>query len=172
MKSSGIFKIIHVISWIIFIGFSIKAGALLISYLVSVFVNESASSHLYLGLDLMNIYNLSLFHYSGVVLLYILTAVLKAYLFYLLIKVFQKIDFNNPFSLTIANMITKISYVSLAIGLIAMVALGYTTWLSKQVFFVSSWNASGFLFMAGVIFIVAFLFKRAVEIQTENELTI
>lgn len=172
MKSLQVFKIMHVISWIIFIGLSIKAGALIISFIVSIFVNEFASKNLYLGLDLLNVYNFSVFHYSSIIVLYILTAILKAYLFYLLIKVFRHLDVNNPFNLKVAKTITKISYVSFCIGLIAALAYGYTIWLSQKVFFAFNWNASGFLFMAGVIFIIAFLYKRAVELQTENELTI
>ncbi len=33
-------------------------------------------------------------------------------------------------------------------------------------------GSSEFLFMAGIIFIIALIFKRGVEIQSENELTI
>ncbi len=34
------------------------------------------------------------------------------------------------------------------------------------------WESAGYLFMAGIIFIIALLFERGIEIQSENELTI
>ncbi|MBN2635649.1 MAG: DUF2975 domain-containing protein [Prolixibacteraceae bacterium] len=35
-----------------------------------------------------------------------------------------------------------------------------------------SWNTGPFLFMAGLVFVISQIFKRGVEIQSENDLTV
>jgi hypothetical protein len=173
MKTKQVLKIMKVLSWIIFIGLCIKSGAILIVFLISLFVNNVASSDLYQGLDFSELYSFSRYHYSVFVALIILLSMIKAYLFYLVVKIFLKINFNKPFSLNVANLIIKISYVSLSIGIVAFVANIYNTWLiSKDAVTRLHWPVQEYLFMAGIIFIIAYVFKRGIEIQSENELTI
>ena len=173
MKTKQILSIMHIVAWILFIGLCIKAGALIISFFVSLFVNEYAVQNIYLGLDFSRLYNFSQLHYIITVSLIILIASLKANLFYLLINVFRKVDFNSPFTEPVAQLLSKINKVVLYTALIALLASGYSAWLHQQTFFYPyNWGAQSLLFMAGVVFIVALLFKRAVEIQSENELTI
>jgi hypothetical protein len=50
---------------------------------------------------------------------------------------------------------------------------GQTRWLSKQAgLSLQDWNGAEFLFVAGLVFIVSQIFKRGVEMQSENELTV
>lgn len=173
MKTKQILKTMNILSWLIFIGLCIKAGALIISFFVSLFVNENAVTNLYLGVDFSRIYNFSKSHYIITTCLVITIVSLKAYLFYLLIMIFKKVDFNQPFTETVSQLLSKISKVALYTGLIALLASAYSIWLMNQVFIFSyDWGVQQLLFMAGVVFIVTLLFKRAVEIQQENDLTI
>ncbi len=173
MKTSQILKSMKVVSWIIFIGICIKAGAILISFIVSLFVNQEATKDLYLGLDLSSIYSFSQGHYVAFVVFMLLLLAVQAFIFFLVIKLFSKFDEQIPFSQSIAYLISKISYVSLSAGLIALIGTGISKWLFKQgVTFNFDWAAEEFMFMAGVVFIVGLFYKRGVEIQSENELTI
>jgi len=173
MKTKRIFSIMNVVSWIVFIGLCIKAGAIIIVSILSLFVNKRATENLYMGMDFSNLYNFSIGHYTFTVLLFILTTCLKAYIFYILIEIFKTLDYNKPFGNVIVNLIFKISYISLSVGLVGLVANSYITWLRTKVFFASiDIDSSAYIFMAGVIFIIASLFKRATEIQQENDLTI
>ena len=173
MKTKQIFNIMNVASWIVFIGLCIKAGAIIIVSTLSLFVNKNATENLYMGMDFSNLYDYNIGHYTFTVFLLILITCLKAYIFYVLINIFKKLDYNKPFDRTIVNLIFKISYASLSVGLIGIVANSYITWLRTKVFFASiDIDSSAYIFMAGVIFIIASLFKRATEIQKENELTI
>jgi hypothetical protein len=163
----------NVASWIVFIGLCIKAGAIIIVSTLSLFVNKNATENLYMGMDFSNLYDYNIGYYTFTVFLLILITCLKAYIFYVLINIFKKLDYNKPFDRTIVNLIFKISYASLSVGLIGIVANSYITWLRTKVFFASiDIDSSAYIFMAGVIFIIASLFKRATEIQKENELTI
>jgi hypothetical protein len=173
IKSQRIFNIMNVVFWIVFIGYCIKAGAISIVSIISLFGNKKATENLYMGLDLSKLFEFSSTHYTIVVLLLILIASLKAYLFYLLINIFKTMDFNKPFHAAVVKLIFKISYVALAIGIIGAFTKSYFTWLVFEVFFTQiDLGTSAYVFMAGVVFIVATLFKRATEIQQENELTI
>ncbi|MCF7559735.1 DUF2975 domain-containing protein [Sabulilitoribacter multivorans] len=173
MKTNQVLKTMKVLSWIIFIGLCIKSGAMLIVFLVSLVVNNVVSTDLYQGLDFIELYNFSKSHYSVFVILIILISMIKAYLFYLVVRIFFKINFNKPFSLNVANLICKISHVAFSIGVVAFVANIYNTWLiSKDAVTRLHWPIQEYLFMAGIIFIIAFVFKRGIEIQSENDLTI
>jgi ABC-type multidrug transport system fused ATPase/permease subunit len=164
-----------IISWIIFIGLCIKAGALIISSSVSLFVNQEAAKNLYSGLDLFNLYQFDKGYYIGVISLIITIAVLKAYMFYLVIKIFLKFDLKNPFTSNTAHLISKISYVALGIGVISKISNNYNKWLTThrvEAYISLDFGSEDLLFMAGILFIVAYIFKHGVKIQSENELTI
>jgi len=173
MKTKQIFNMMNVISWIVFIGYCIKAGAITIVSILSLLGNSKATENLYMGIDLSNLYDFSILHFSLVVLLFILTICLKAYMFYLLIIIFKTMDFNEPFNDAVVNLVFRISYLALSIGLLGIVFNAYIKWLQTKVMFTQiDINTSAYIFMAGVVFVVATLFKKANEIQQENELTI
>jgi hypothetical protein len=173
MKTKQIFNLMNVVSWIVFIGYCIKAGAITIVSIISLSGNLKATENLYMGIDLSNLYGFSTLHFTVVVLLFVLTVCLKAYIFYLLITIFKAIDFNKPFNDIVVNLVFKISYLALSVGLLGIVFNAYIKWLQTKVIFTQiDINTSAYIFMAGVVFVVATLFKRATEIQQENELTI
>lgn len=173
MRTKRIFNIMNILSWIIFIGYCIKAGAIAIVSVIALFGNKKATENLYMGIDLSNLYEYSSSHFVITILILIVIAGLSAYLFYLLIVVFKTLNLDKPFKSQVVQVIFKISYVAFAIGLVGIVANSYTIWLRSKVFFTQlDIGTSAYIFMAGVVFIVASLFKRATEIQSENELTI
>lgn len=175
MSTTRILKIMKIISWIVFIGLCIQAGALLISSFISVFINNEAVNNLYLGLDLSQLQAFSMSHYKMFVVFVVVLAILKAYTFYWVIKLFAKIDLDYPFTIITADSISKIGYVSLSIGIISILVNGYYLWLLKQAFItMPSFIIGGksYLFLGGIILITAFIFKRGVELQDENNLTI
>ena len=173
MKTKKILGIVKFISWIIFIGLCIKTGALIISFFESLFINPSAAKDLPMDLDLSALYHFNTAHYAIIVLFMIFFLLFKTFIFYLVIKIFSKVNLNKPFRFSVADLTTKISYVSFGTGLIALVANVYTEWMVKKGAYVPlNWEYSGYLFMAGIIFIVGQLFRRGIEIQSENELTI
>lgn len=173
MKTNQILKSMRVVSWIIFIGICIKAGVILISFIVSLFVNQEASKDLYLGLDLSSIYSFSVGHYVGFVFFMLFLSALQAFIFFLVIKLFSKFDEQIPFSQSVSDLISKISYVCLFAGFIALIGTGLSKWLENEdISIIYNWSAEEFLFMAGVVFVIGLFYKRGVEIQSENELTI
>ena len=173
MKTSVILITMKVIIWVVFIGLCIKAGTVIFSGIISLVVNPAASNIPYFGLNLTGLQELSSVHY--VILWGIITAimVLKAGIFYKLIKLFSNLDINQPFNQNASDIITSISYLTVTIGVLSAIGSGYGQYLSELFVTVNyGWGTAEYLFMAGVIFVIAQVFKRGIELQSDNELTI
>ena len=173
MKTTFILKFMNVLFWILFIGLCIKTGALLVSFFISIFINPMAAQNLYLGLDLWSVYDYDLKKYIGVTSLLIVLTAMKTYLAFLVVRLFLKFNLDYPFNPNIASIISNISYYALSIGVVAIIAENYAKKIIKQGVAIGiDWGAEQFLFFAGIIYIIALVFKKGVEIQTENDLTI
>ena len=174
MKTNVIMKVMNIIFWIIFIGLCIKTGAILVSFFMSIFVNPEAAQNLYLGLNLSDLQTSDINNYVGVMSFIIMLTGMKAYIAYLAVKLFMKFDLNHPFNENVAALISKISHFALSIGVVALIADQYSERLIKRGTEMThiDWGAQEFLFFAGIIYILALVFKRGIEIQNENELTI
>lgn len=107
----------------------------------------------------------------------ILISTLKAYLFYLVVKIFFKLNFVKPFSVEIAKLIEKISFEVASIAIVGAIAKQYTKRLIHSGYDISNaqeyWNDTGaFLIMAATIYVIAQVFKKGIELQNENDLTV
>lgn len=175
-KTDFIIKGVNILLWVIFIGFCIQTGALIFTYIYSLF-KPVVSTDLYLGLNLSDIYSNSLWNYTCLVSLIITISAVKGYIFFLALEIFRKINMVKPFSRGIAELISKISYYVLSIGLIGYISFEYTQKLRYKGLDVDDvgrfWNDySAYLLMAGIIFFIAQIFKKGIEIQNENDLTV
>lgn len=172
--SNTVLKIMNVVFWIVFIGLCIKTGAIITSFCVSLFVNAQGAGDLYLGLNLAELMAFSKYHYISTVSLLIALYALKAYIAYLVVKIFMKFNVSSPFSSEVTSLITRISYCALNAGVLSLVASGYTKWLmnNQGVSVPIDWAGEEILFFAGVLYIVSLVFKKGTELQTENDLTV
>lgn len=176
-KAGRIFVVIKVLTWTLFIGLCIKTGAILYSFFVSLFINPMAAKNLHLGLNLYELMNFNKSYFISIVSLIIIIWGLKAFMFYLITNITLKINLEHPFSDEVAKLILWISYVACAIGLLTTLTSSYTEWISKKGVSLNNlyeYVSGGpeFLFMAGIIFVIAQVFKRGIELQSENQLTI
>lgn len=173
MKTTQILEILKVVSWILFIGLCIKTGAVLISFLVSLFANADGAKNLYLGMNMPELLAFSQWHYIVMGSLVVILSGLKAYLFYYVIKIISKVNITHPFTEYIAGQITMLSKIALQIGITAFITNMYAKWLLKNpIHFTFEGGQTEFLFLAGILFVIAQIFKRGIELQSENELTI
>lgn len=173
MKTKQILQILNVISWIAFIGLCIKTGSMVVSFIVSLFFHTEGSQNLYLGLNLSDLHQFSLWHYVVMTGLIILLSGLKAYIFFWVIRIISGINVMQPFNEYTARLILKLSGIALRIGITALITDIYAKWIMKKtVAFSYDGGGSEFLYLAGILFVIAVIFKRGIEIQKENELTI
>jgi len=175
-RTDFLLKVLNVIAWIAFIGLCIESGALIFNFAYS--INKPIVAHnIYKGLDLSGLQAKSFVNFIGLMSFIILISILKAYLFYLVVKLFLKLNFVKPFSIEIAKLIENMSFEVFSIAIVGAVARQYTKKLIKSGYKISNaqeyWNDTGaFLIMAATIFVIAQVFKKGIELQNENDLTV
>ncbi len=171
-----VFILIHVVAWIIFVGLCIEAGGLLVNFFFS-WYKPAFVPNLYQKLDLTELYRTNPFNFYGAYSFILGISVLKAYLFYIVIMLMHKMDLTKPFSAFVASQISQISYYTLSIGLLSYMATNYARRLVQRGLITDSLNefwadSQAFILMGAVIYIIATIFKKGVEIQNENDLTV
>lgn len=167
---------LNVICWIVFIGFCVQTGTLLFNAIWSL-LRPDMVGKLYLSLNLSELQAASQQRYINVMSLVIFISGLKAFLFFVVLRAFQKINLMHPFHIEVAALISKISYVAFSVGLLCLIAEQYCDGLIKKGSSLSNIHSytdggAAYIFMAGIIFFVAQIYKKAIEIQSENELTV
>lgn len=171
-----VFKGLHVVAYLIFIGLCIEAGALLVNFIFSL-IKPELVHNLYQKLDLSEMYNRSKWAYYGMYNFMLFISFLKAYLFYIVIVLMHKIDLANPFSSFVSEQISKLSYCTFAIGILSFIARETAKNMQQHGYVLDKLNefwvdSQAFILMAAVIYVIAIIFKKGVEIQNENDLTV
>ena len=166
----------QIVAWIIFVGLCIEAGGLIVNLFFSIY-NPEFIPRLYQKLDLGEMYNRSKWAFFGMYSFALAISLLKAYLFYSVIMLVSKLDLSKPFNSFVSTTITKISYTTFSIGILSYIALQTTKNLQHHDYVTDNldqfWaDSEAFILMAAVIYVIAAIFKKGVEIQNENDLTV
>ncbi len=171
-RTEQILTILKILAWMAFLGFVVKAGAYFLSYLISCYEPESAKN-LYKGYSLYELFQYNFGFYSLMVLVIVALSSMKAVVWYMVAKMISKIELRNPFTKDVAHRLEYISYFLFITAGVALIGSIYSGWLEKTVGNLHERISPGeFLFMAGLVFIISQIFKRGVEIQNENDLTV
>ncbi len=172
-----IFWGLYVIAWIIFVGLSIEAGGLIVNFFFHLY-NPEMVQNLYQKLDLIKMYQDNQLVFFGIYSFILIISILKAVLFYTVINLMHKMNLEKPFSAFVAKQISQLSYYTLSIGFLSYIARQFVKNLEHHHGFVSDslnqfWvDSEAFILMGAVIYIIAQIFKRGVELQEENDLTV
>jgi len=171
-KTAQILAVMRILAWVAFFGLCIEAGAIVISYGVSC-VNPEGAKNLYKGLNLYNLRQYNFWHYTLTVSFMVALSLMKAYVSFLVVKALSKINMTNPFKVEVAQTLEKMSYYIFGTWFVAMLSNAHVGWLLNRTGELQSNFVSGeFIFLAGVVFIISQIFKRGIEIQSENDLTV
>jgi hypothetical protein len=83
-------------------------------------------------------------------------------------------NIKNPFTIEISSKIQKISYILFELWVISFIGNSYIGFVSKEtgIDLANHFNHEEYFFMAGIVYIISQIFKRGVELQEENELTV
>lgn len=171
-----VFNGLHIVAWVIFVGLCIEAGGLIVNFIFSLYKPEFVQN-LYQKLDLTEMYEDSRLAFFGIYSFILTISILKAYLFYIVVRLMQKMDLSKPFNTFVARQISRISYFTLSIGLLSYIARQLAKNLMHHGFITDSLNqfwadSQAFILMGAVIYIIATIFKKGVDIQNENDLTV
>ncbi|WP_027382623.1 DUF2975 domain-containing protein [Epilithonimonas caeni] len=167
---------LYVIAWIIFVGLSIEAGGLIVNFFFHLY-NPEIIKNLYQKLHLIEMYQDDRFGFFGIYSFILIISILKAVLFYTVINLMHKMNLEKPFSAFVAKQISQLSYYTLLIGLLSYIARQFVKNLEHHGFVSDNLNqfwadSDAFILMGAVIYIIAQIFKRGVELQEENDLTV
>lgn len=167
---------LYAVAWLIFVGLSIEAGALLVNFVFSLFKPEILPN-LYQKLDLSIVYNESKFAFYGAYSFILTVSILKCCLFYTVIHLMHKMDMTKPFSTFVQKQFLLISYFTLSIGFMSYIARQFLKNIMHHDFnfeTISEFlgDSQAFILMGAIIYIIATIFKKGVAIQNENELTV
>jgi hypothetical protein len=173
-------KVLYVLSWIIFIGVCIEAGGFIFSAFYTLVINPVNAAYFWERNDLSSLYAYDPGHFFAEALLISIAAVLKACIFYLVVKILhdKKLDMAQPFNEAMRRFIIKVSCLAFGISLFTAMGVNYAEWLvSKGIKMPDTQHlrlggADVWLFMGVTLFVIAQIFKRGIEIQSENELTV
>ncbi len=175
-KNIFVFTVLKIVAWIIFVGLCIEAVGLIVNFAFSLFKPEFVQN-LYQKLDLSEMYSRSKWAFFSMYSFALLISILKAFLFYVVIRLISKLDLLKPFNSFVAAQIKQISYYTLSIGLLSYLARQTAKNLLHRGFEINTLNqfwidSQAFILMAAVIYIIATIFSKGVEIQSENDLTV
>jgi hypothetical protein len=175
-RNNFVFIGLQIVAWLIFVGLCIEAGGLVVNFFFSLYMPEFVVN-LFQKLDLNSMYQQSKWAYFAMYSFAICISVLKAVLFFLVIQLLYKLDLSKPFSSFVAKKITQISYFTFSIGILSFMARQTAQNLQHRGYEIDALNqfwvdSEAFILMAAVIYVIATIFSRGVEIQKENELTI
>jgi Protein of unknown function (DUF2975) len=167
---------LYIVAWLIFVGLNIEAGGLIVNFFFSLYRPEFVQN-LYQKLDLIEMYRESKLAFFGIYSFILIISILKACLFYIVIRLMHQMDLSKPFNSFVARQISLMSYYTLSIGLLSYIARQLTKNLTHHGFVTDNLNqfwadSQAFILMGAVIYIIATIFKKGVDIQTENDLTV
>ena len=180
ISTKQILNILYILSWIIFVGICVEAGGFIINTFYTLAINSVDAKHFWPGLDFSSLYQYDPGQFFAQTFLMIIVGAMRAWIFYLIIKFLhdKKLNMARPFNSEVGRFIFRLSYLSLGTGLFSWWGVKYAAWLTTKgvtmpdVQAMRLGGADVWLFMGVVLFVIAQIFKRGIEIQTENELTI
>lgn len=180
ISTDQILNFLKVIAWIIFIGLCIEAGSILFHTLFTVLKNPEATKIYWKVVDLSSLLNFDKGHYLTTCILMFIPAVMKALLSYLIVKLLheKKLNLAQPFNIELKSFMNSMGYLALGIALFSNWGAKNSKWLvtqGVQMPDIQSLNFGGadvWFFMGIIFLIIAQIFKRGIEIQSENDLTI
>ncbi len=175
-RNDFIWKAIQTICWLIFAGYCVQTGALLFNYIYSLF-KPIATHNLHLGLELSALYARSKVSYTLTFSVIVAISALKAYLLFTALKFFKTLKLEMPFSENVQKIIAKITYFTFSIGIISIIShqiikklidKGYEMELVERY----CNDGGAYMVMAAILFVIALIFQRGIELQNENNLTV
>ena len=180
IKTDYILKALNVLSWIVFIGLCLDAGIFIVYTILKLMLEPAEAAKMWKEVDLTAVYNYSESYFVTLTSLIIIATILKALMFYVIIKFFYNKNFNlaKPFNETTKRFVLNLGYLSLGIAFFSSWGTGFVEGLVQKgvsmpdLRYMRLAGADVWWFMGIVLFVIAFIFKKGIELQNENELTV
>jgi Protein of unknown function (DUF2975) len=180
IKTVYILKALYVLSWIIFVGLCIEAGGFITNTIATLMLNPEGAAKFWKEVDLSALYHHNQSHYVMLTSIMIIATVLKALMFYFIVKILHAKDLNlsKPFNEVVKRFVLIMAYLALGIGLFSFWGTKFAGQLVDQdvklpdMLHLRLDGADVWLFMGVTLLVIAFIFRKGVELQNENDLTV
>ncbi len=170
--TAKVLMVMNVLSWIAFVGFMIDATAILVSYVASCFDLELVK-RMYKSLETSLVYSNGFEVYTFYVFFAFAQQAINAYITYQIIRVLTRVNMKNPFTTGVARRLEFIAYILFGAFVTGIIHNSYFGWLQKRTGLVlDEWSIDWLFATAGIVFIISQVFRRGVELQAENDLTV
>lgn len=172
-------KLLNILSWIIFLGLCVEAGGIIFNTVYAMY-NPEVAKYFWNNTDLSALYANDKGWFLVLGSLMAIAALLKALLFYLIVRIFydKRFDIARPFHPELPRILSRISYCCLGAGLFSYWGAKHVIWFQEKGIAMPDIDrlriggADVWLFMAVVLFVIGQVFKKGMELQTENDLTV
>jgi hypothetical protein len=174
-----ILSLLNILSWIIFIGLCIEAGGIIFNAVYALY-KPVVAGHFWNSTDFAALYAHDKGYFITQTGLMAIVAVLKAFIFYLIIKMFydKKLSLSKPFDPAVTAVVFNIAWLCLGAGIFSHWGNRYAAWLTAKGIampdrhYLRMDGADVWLFMAVVLIVIGQVFKKGTELQTESDLTV
>ncbi|AFK04427.1 hypothetical protein Emtol_3298 [Emticicia oligotrophica DSM 17448] len=173
-QSKDILNIIKYLTLIPAIGFSIECGSQIFSLVIS-FLYPSIAQNTYKVIkEIYELYGEHQKYFYITMSFSIMISGLKAFIWYYLFDFLLKLNLDSPFNHKFSVKIQNLGYFTFGLWLVAVLANSYMKYIFKKtsVDLIHIFDNEMYLFMAGIVYIISQIFRRGVELQEENELTV
>ncbi len=173
-KTEITLMVVKVLSLIAGIGFSIQCGTQLLALVASFFAAEWAKNVLAVSKDWFDILPYNQWYFVCMMSNVIFISALKATTWYLIFDLLLKLKISTPFSIEVQKKLGHISYYLVSIWFLITIGDSYLGWLTKHtgIPLTGMENGDAYFFIALIVYIISQIFKRGIEIQEENALTV
>ena len=155
--------------------YSVLCGSQLTTLIAS-FINPDWAKRTYeVDLNLFSIREHSIWFYVFAICLTAAVSALKAIIWFVVFDLLLKLKLQTPFSPAVEKKLERIAYLLLGVWIVSSIFWKtYIYYLFNATGIQLPPNNTGdeYLFLAGIIYIISQVFKRGIEIQEENELTV
>lgn len=179
ISTKSILKFLYVLAWIILVGICVEVFGLIFNTFFIMGHNPLGPNTVWEGADLSSLYTYDMGYFLVETFFTIIPAIFKVLMFSLIVKILHnRQDITQLFNESVRRFIANLAYLSLGTGLFSLWGVNYTQWLVKQgveMPDIQQLHLAGsdvWLFMAVILFVIAQIFKRGIEIQDEHELTV
>ncbi len=173
-RTQLLLKIMLIVTWVAFIGFMIRAGTVMFLYGLSIYKPETVTNF-YEGLNLYTIYQNSFWKYSVTVVLMACIPLMNSLIALQVIKILSQFKIKSPFTMEVALRLQKVSALAFGVWILLVLMNTYNlvTFGGVELASLPKPHSGDYvLIMAVLLFIISQVFKRGVELQADNDLTV
>lgn len=179
ISNRQILTVLHVLTWALFIGLCVETGGILFNTIYALY-KPVVAQYFWNRTDLSALYQADRGRFITLAAFMVIASVMKTLIFYFIVRLFhqRKLNFSRPFQPDVIRLLFNIAILCLGAGVFSAGGSNYIKWIEEEGLRLPDADqlriggADVWIFMAVVLFVIGQVFRKGVELQTENDLTV